>query len=99
MPCIIVQLLLNLYSHTKYIVRWSNYDSPSFYVTKGVHQGSILSLCFFNVSMDELSEVLSCSNIGCNLNSAMVKRMLYANDTVILAPSPRGMQSLLDIFF
>lgn len=94
---LVVRILLYLYVHQKYCVRWSNCYSKSFYVSNGAPQGRILSPSFFNVYMDDLSILLSNSKIGCMFNGTRINHLFYADDTVILASSPSSLQSLLDV--
>ena len=97
MPRLIVSILLYLYTHQKYCVRWQSCFSESFHVTNGVPQGRILSPFFFNVYMDDLSVLLSKSYIGCNVNGVNVNHLFYADDAVLLASSPSALQKLLNI--
>ena len=98
-PCVIVRLLVTWYSSQSYVVRWSSCYSMPFNVTNGVPQGRILSPSFFNVYMDDLSYLLNKASIGCIVNGTRINHMLYADDSNILAPSPSGLQKLLDICF
>ena len=99
LPIIIVRILLTLFSCQKYIVKWCSVLSDSFYVTNGVPQGRILSPSFFNVYMDGLSDCLSNCQKGCNVNDTWMNHMFYADDSVLLAPSPMALQKLLDICY
>ena len=47
--------------------------------------------------MDELSVRLTNSRIGCHINDTCVNHIIYADDSVLLSPSPAGLQKLLDI--
>lgn len=97
LPCIIVRILINLYSNQRYVVRWASCLSQPFSVTNGAPQGRILSPSFFNVYMDDLSTVLNATDIGCNMNGVNINHMFYADDTVLMATSPTALQSLLNI--
>ena len=47
--------------------------------------------------MDDLSVLLSKCAKGCNINNFSVNHMFYADDSVILGPSPTALQELLNI--
>ena len=71
--------------------------SDNFLITNGVRQGGILSPLFFNVYMDCLSESLRNTQTGCNVGGVMINHLTYADDLVIISPSVKGLQRLLDI--
>ena len=50
-----------------------------------------------NVYMDRLSVTLSETKVGCALCKTMVNHLAYADDLVILSPSVKGLQKLLNI--
>ena len=81
----------------QFAVKWLDKVSMSFTVCNGVRKGSVLSPHLFNFFVDELSVLLSRSNIGCYLNNVCYNNLLYVDDANILAPSPPGLQKLLDI--
>ena len=48
--------------------------------------------------MDRLSVILGKSRVGCALGNTMVNHLANAGDLVILSPSDKGLQKLLNIF-
>ena len=60
-------------------------------------RGSILSPTLFSIYLDSLSVKLSASGVGCTFNSKNFNHLVYADDTVLLAPSPKALQSLINI--
>ena len=70
--------------------------SEAFNVTCGVRQGGILSPVLFNVYVNCLSDKLSSLKRGCYVNSICHNHLIYADDTVLLAPSPAALQALLN---
>ena len=94
-PNIIVRLLSYWYSMQLFTVQWGNVMSTPFKGSNGVRQGGILSPLLFNVFMDDLSKLLNNSQVGCCLNGVFVNHLLYADDTVLLAPSPAALQKLV----
>ena len=97
LPICIVRLLCVWYSTQQFYVLWGSSLSSSFTVTNGVRQGGILSPILFNVYMDDLSKILCNSNIGCYVNETCVNHLLYADDTVLISPSPSGLQKLVNL--
>ena len=59
-------------------------------------QGSILSPSMFNVYLNDLSKELCTLPFGCYINDTCFNHLLYADDTVIIAPSPAALQTLMD---
>ena len=70
--------------------------SDNFLITNGVRQGGILSPLFFNVYMDCLSESLCNTQTGCKVGGVMINHLMYADDLVIISPSAKGLQRLVD---
>ena len=78
-------------------VKWGNILSKVFRVSNGVRQGGVLSPCLFNTYVEELSKRLkSLKSIGCELNNILINHFIYADDTVLIAPSPYALQQLIN---
>ena len=85
------------YTTQKACVRWGSAVSDSFVVINGVRQGGILSPLLFIVYMDDLSSSLSITPTGSTIGGVMVNHIMYADDLVIISPSVKGLQRLLDV--
>ena len=96
-PCIVVRILLCWYTTQLFYVNWDHTLSEPFNVTNGVRQGGILSPILFNVFMDDLSVLLNKEYIGCYLQGVPYNHLFYADDSVLLAPSPSALQKLINI--
>ena len=68
----------------------------SFGIQNGTRQGSVLSPFLFTRYIREVLSGIINSNIGCNIGGYMVNILAYADDLVLLAPSWRALQQLLD---
>jgi hypothetical protein len=97
LPHVIVRLLVYWYTSQSFVVRWCNRVSSCFKTCNGVRQGGILSPVLFNVFMDDLSQQLGKIHIGCFRGDVCINHLFYADDAVLLAPSPSALQNLLNI--
>ena len=95
-PNYIIRLLSFWYSSQEVQAQWGNDLSDMFKVSNGVKQGGILSPYLFNVYIDELSERLNKMNVGCYHGGLKINHIFYADDMVLISPSPKGLQNLLD---
>ena len=59
----------------------------------------ILSPFFFTHYMRELLCVIVRSNIGCNIGGVFYNILAYVDDTVLLAPSWRALQILINLLY
>ena len=96
-PHIVIRLLVYWYSTQTFTVRWNNVLSDPFTASNGLRQGSILSPTLFSGYIDSLSIELYASSVGCTLNTKCFNHLIYADDTVLLAPSPKALQNLINI--
>ena len=78
-------------------VKWGRNTSSFFTVTNGVRQGGILSPFLFTLYVDDLSHKLNNAKVGCHINNVCINHLFYADDLCIMAPSPVGLQLLIDI--
>ena len=71
--------------------------SSLFTSSNGVQQGGKLSPKLFSVYMDDLSNLLISSCIGCFLNRVCFKHVFYANDLCLMTPCAIALQELMNI--
>ena len=98
-PLYLIRVLSYWYINQKLCVRWCSQLSSMFSVTNGVRQGGILSPYLFNLYMDDLSCSLNKLKIGLCINSQVINHMMYADDLVLLSPSVKGLQKVIDLCF
>ena len=65
-------------------VKWGNCMSDYFYVSNGVRQGGILSPKLYSVYVDDFSDYLVKSQIGCHIDNVCVNHVMYADDICLI---------------
>ena len=96
-PLFIIDVLLYWFTHQKFYIRWLGQQSEDFNPTCGLRQGSVISPILFNIYLDDLSQKLNKSKIGCNILSTILNHVCYADDLVVLSPSFKGLRYLLKL--
>lgn len=96
-PLLFIRLFVHWYAHQQFCIKWANITSDFFFTSNGVRQGGVASPILFNVYMDDLSVKLSNTDVGCLYEGVRINHMFYADDSSLLAPSPRALQHLINI--
>ena len=52
----------------------------------------------FIVYIDDLRNMLNSAGIGCHIHNCCTNHLFYADDICVIAPSPSGLQGLLNIY-
>lgn len=97
LPACITRLLINLYTVNQVRVLWAGITSDLFTAINGVKQGGVISPVLFCVYIDDLLVRLSLSGVGCFIGLDFVGALAYADDIVLLAPTPSAMRQMLRI--
>ena len=66
-----------------------------FPISNGVRQGGVLSPILFTIYIDDLLDDLHKSGVGCFCDSLFTGAFGYADDVVLLAPSPAALRMML----
>ena len=90
-------LLRNLYASQEATVRTGHGTTDWFQIWKGVHQGCILSPCFFNLYAEYImrNTGLDDSQAGNKIAGRNINNLRYADDTT-RGLKPRGTKEPLD---
>ena len=94
--CFLLSVMF-LYLNMSCTVKWNGYLSSAFDIPTGTKQGGILSPDFFALYMNDLIEILKKSGLGCYLIKVCIACIFFADDIVLLSPSRKGLQRMLDI--
>jgi hypothetical protein len=96
-PAIYVRLLANIYTQNFVRVSWGGALSDYFSAVNGVKQGAVLSPVLFCIYVDDLLILLSKAGVGCFMGPNFVGALAYADDIVLIAPTPTALRKLLSI--
>ena len=90
-------LLRNLYAGQEAKVRSGHGTTDWFQIGKGVHQGCILSPCFFNLYAEYIMKNagLEETQAGIKIDGRNINNLRYADDTIPMGESEEKLKSLL----
>ena len=89
-------LLRNLHAGQEAIVRTGPGSMDWFKIGKGMHQGSILSLCLFNLNAEYIMRNAGLDEAQAGIKTARRNNNLrYADNTTLMAESEEELKSLL----
>ena len=90
-------LLRNLYAGQEATVRTGHGTTDWFQIGKGVHQGCILSPCFFNLYAECIIQnaMLDEAQAGIKIAGRNINGLRYSDDTTLMAESEEEPKSLL----
>ena len=97
LPGPILRVLINTYTNSIVRVAWGGITSDYFSVVNGLKQGAVLSPVLFCVYIDDLLTLLSKAGFGCYIGPVFVGALAYADDIVLLAPTPTALRKMLAI--
>lgn len=96
-PACIVRILIKFYADNFVKISWMGSESDCFTAHNGVKQGGVLSPVLFCIYIDILFQQLLCAGYGCYIGTYFVGALAYADDIVLVAPTPTAMRAMLTI--
>jgi hypothetical protein len=97
LPACIIRILIGLYTNNQVCVLWAGLTSDYFSTLNGVKQGAVVSPILFCIYIDDLLLRLKMSGVGCYIGDNFVGAFAYADDIVLVCPTPTSMRKLLSI--
>ena len=96
-PLVFLDIIISWYGDLYCHVRWGDTYSEWFIVSAGVRQGGVLSPDFYSIYVDDLVQKLKATLKGCYYLLLFAAALLYADDMAIMAPSVKGLNTLIQI--
>ena len=94
-PKIFLDIIIAMHDGLRCHVKWNGCFSSWFSINAGVRQGGVLSPDLYCLYVDELISILKKSGVGCHVNKIFAAALFNADDMAVLAPSVKGLQTLL----
>ena len=95
-PGIYVNFMKNWYSNQVVNVRYLSCVSEGWIINSGVRQGGVLSGLLFGLYVDSLLCKVNKNKYGCKLGIHKSNIVAYADDILLLAPSAKSLQILIN---
>ena len=95
-PNSIVDVINFMGTNTTVSTVFNGFVGSDWQVGNGARQGGILSGLMFNFYINDAIKAISALPQGCKLAGTKMNIVCYADDILVLAPSARGLQILLD---
>jgi hypothetical protein len=95
LPACIIRVLMNMYTGHLIRISWAGVMSGYFNALNGVKQGGVVSPVLFCIYIDDLLVSLSQTGVGCYMAGIFVGAIAYADDIVLISPTPLGTRKLL----
>ena len=92
---IFLRVMIFIYVHQYYDVRWNGSFSDRFGVSNGIRQGGISSPIFWNLYLDSLITRIRKLGLGCHVAGTLLGIFIYADDIFLLCPSRPGLQAMV----
>ena len=91
------RLIKDIYRNVQKKDLFKDYESDYFDQEYRVKQGCVLYPTLFTVLMNDVVQMLSDKTISVNISLNLTNCLLFADDVVLMADSPRELQTLLQI--
>ena len=93
-----LNIIIDMYRKMKCQVRTADGSSTSFSLNNGLMLGESLSPTLFSILINDIVDAMTkCCSMGVDINGVKVSVLKYADDIVLMATSPEGLQTGLDI--
>ena len=96
-PDILLQLIVDLHTHTGATIRIGRKLSKRFTTTSGVRQGCVLAPALFLVAIDWILQHLA-PHVGIDVGQYHFTDLTYADDTAIFMPDTSQATNILQTF-
>ena len=94
-PITVAKFLIKLYLLGEASTKYKGITAPSFNLSQGVRQGSILSPYLYNIYTEDIIDTIQKMNIGTYLPGSINISLIAFADLILLSPNLKQLQLML----
>ena len=94
-----LNILQSMYNKTSATVRINSNHTDKFHTVYGIRQGDVLAPILFALFVNDIAESVKSTGLGVEVGDGRLPLLMYADDIILIASSPKDLQEMLDALY